>query len=403
MQNKLGHLIGTKQQISDAAKKTEVRILKSGFGWNAMLKRATAAVTKRRRKTNVAEICTGHDSNMSRAARNAGMSYSGLGLFNKIDLSTQIGFLKAKSHLKNKRPALTMLSPPCTYYSCMQNANQKTPRQRAQLRAKRRIHAKIFKHTHTLALHLLKDERSVVAEQPPRASSWKRTSWKLMEKLLPYHGTVKGCQVGLRSIEDGSLLSKEWCFRSDQPIVQQELAPFTRCTCPKEILPHRACAGRDTTHSEQYPMPLCEALLRASEKIAVERTPAPLDQRDASRLVVRTSTWRRKLPQCTRHGKEAWLQHHWSASNIAEHIRKQTREGGRSASVVSAAPKRKRCRKLTPYCRGGKSVSPPKSAERLRQLLLRRYGQLTVFCKWCLGCYTRRHCSMPAGEPCSDS
>ena len=141
-------------------------------------------------------------------------------------------------------------------------------------------------------------------------------------------------------------MSKRWCFVSDQPDVQRELLPFSKCSCSPKVLPHAPCVGADTKHSERYPPALADALVRAAKSIALNQQCVVLTRAQRCRLVSAKPSWRKKQ----RAG-------HWATSFSAAPVGTKMRKAGRQAQSYTSAPARKLCRGFARGCRGGLSVS----------------------------------------------
>ena len=104
---------------------------------------------------SLAEVCTGHASNLCKTSAAAGVGYAGFGLHNDHDMNTTRGYDRVARHCLQTRPTVTVLSPRCTYYSSRQNANQSTPRQRRILRGNRQRDRAMFSNTFNLGLQLV--------------------------------------------------------------------------------------------------------------------------------------------------------------------------------------------------------------------------------------------------------
>ena len=320
----------------------------------------------------IAEVCTGEASNLSIAAKSRGVKYAGFGLFNKTNLNTKFGYNKVRKHNLKHKPTFAMLSPQCAAFSVAQNGNRRTPKQRNALKLKRKKDSAMFTNTCLLATELRRKAVTVVAEQPQRCHSWKRTDWKHMRELLPHSAYVLGCQVGLRT-QSGELMSKVWTFRSDNPIVTNDLAKFSKCTCPSSVLPHGKC----TKVSELYPPTLCQQLVRSAMKIpAAVNTEAPIPSGLLGKFAASQLSWKRENASRT--------------PVLSRSTQKLCGLAGRKAQKRTKAVARKRCRKLSASCAGGLSVAPKLSDDVLRECLVKKFGKVRVYCRLCLRMYRQR-------------
>ena len=279
------------------------------------------------------------------------------------------------------------MSPPCVDWTSLQNANQRTAAQRGKLRKRRAVSKRIFSNTYDLALQQIGENKNAVGEQPPKASSWKRTKWKDIKKLLPRHVIVKGCQVGLRAPDTNQLMSKELLFCTDSLYIAAALRGFSKCTCSRAVLPHETCEGhRRTKASESYPLQLCRALIRGARTGAGLGSGVTLSRGEAGHLATQRSLWQQ--PRSAR--QKAQRRNHWSTQPSAAKVREKCRRGSHATIPKSTAPLRKLCRGLLRSCRGGKGVPPVALEVALRTRLQERYGKVCVFCKRCLASCKKR-------------
>ena len=133
---------------------------------------------KARPRVAVAEICTSDKSNLSIACKKAKIKYQSFGVHNRVDLTTKKGKNIVKTACKRQKTSLAVMSPRCTYFSTLQNANRRTSQQRKTLSENRRKDQPMFTNTYDLALDFVNDSTCVLAEQPKSASSWRRTDWR---------------------------------------------------------------------------------------------------------------------------------------------------------------------------------------------------------------------------------
>ena len=86
---------------------------------------------------DLVEAFCSHDSMLTKVAQLSGMTAERWTL-DDFDLATESGFAEAEYRLRELRPRRIWLSPECGPFSQMQNANQRTAIQKAQLTIKRK-------------------------------------------------------------------------------------------------------------------------------------------------------------------------------------------------------------------------------------------------------------------------
>lgn len=97
------------------------------------------------------EICCGPMSGLTQAVLEKGGVGYRVGVHNGMDLTTNMGYERARQFANEVRPRWMMISTPCGPTSNIQNLNQKTPRQIKHLKQKRRKARTIVKHALALA------------------------------------------------------------------------------------------------------------------------------------------------------------------------------------------------------------------------------------------------------------
>ena len=171
---------------------------------------------------------------------------------------------EAWSYIERAQPDFIMIAWPCGPWSNLQNLNQKTPVQRAALRAKRR-EARILLHfARRVALWQQNRGCAVLGENPLTSRAWDEPAIVDGFGSLS-HGVCDQCCYGLRHPEDHQPLRKPTRF-VDPEVVVKEL----RKRCPGTHT-HHPIEGTvktpDGTMSLSswaggYPLPLCRAIMR---------------------------------------------------------------------------------------------------------------------------------------------
>ena len=164
-----------------------------------------------------------------------------------LDETTGFNFLdfehrkRAYKLLGTHRVFFTMLSPPCTMYSSMQNANfgKMDPT----------VEARRFQEAHCLldfAMHIAQHQvthpgRFFAFEHPVRATSWQRRSVKaLLEAPQVQAVTFDQCRVNLRS-PSGKPIQKRTTLMTNSSAIVQLFSPL-QCQCKE---PHQKIEGQD--------------------------------------------------------------------------------------------------------------------------------------------------------------
>ena len=308
--------------------------------------------------------------------------YVGYGLFNGADVGQRKHLKRIRSHIEKDKPDVSVITPPCTAFSSAQNGNRRTGKQRRQLIRKRIAARRIFKNAFELAVVQVSARRLVLAEQPLRCASWKRTAWCRMKRLLRHGATVRACAVGMKSLRTKKPLSKQWHFRTNNLQLAKALRKFSRCKC-RPGTEHTFCiGGKETQNSAKYPPQLCKTIVCAAFQCSggcAHATEGLQDNVTRSIAATITPSWRRKHARA-----------HWSKRPARARIIKLLRVAGAKAKRTSA-PQRKRCRGFVPSCLGGLSVTTKDVEARAR--LRARYGKVRIYCRRCLAAYVRKYCS----------
>ena len=90
-----------------------------------------------------------------------------------FDLSSERGYLLAEQRLRQIRPKCLWLSPECGPFSQMQNTNQRTPEQIANLMEKRKQGLRQWKNSIRLAWVQLEIGGYFYIEQPQGCMTWR--------------------------------------------------------------------------------------------------------------------------------------------------------------------------------------------------------------------------------------
>ena len=86
-------------------------------------------------RLDLVEVCTPQDSGLVQAIREDGRQGTRLSIWNGFDLATTKGLNRTLEYLRLHKPRRVWWSPPCTPFSVVQNANQRTEEQVKKLQA----------------------------------------------------------------------------------------------------------------------------------------------------------------------------------------------------------------------------------------------------------------------------
>ena len=209
------------------------------------------------------EVCCGPQSRLTETVKERGGIAYRVGLENNMDLSTNIGFERARAFASEVKPRWMMISTPCGPTSNIQNLNQKTEKQIKQLKQKQRRSRKIIGHAVILALEQLERGGEIIWEWPVGNQAWnlhevRRLLGVMEEKGRRYRTRLDGCQVGVVTPDTGEPMLKPWRIETTSPHMHQVLS--RRCTGNHE---HKECLGHGRAESSgYYPRRMCLLMSR---------------------------------------------------------------------------------------------------------------------------------------------
>ena len=171
-------------------------------------------------------------------------------LFNSGDLSSSAGLRLVLDRIRLERPQHVWISPPCGPFSPLQNTNQRTEQQRAELAEKRRHAMKVFTGA-VCIVHLCMQLGIHCSWQwPERSDAWRLPMiQRLIQKYDLYLGVTKGCRVQLRDEKNARLMAKGWKIMTSLSRLAEEMN--LPCKCGKHYV-HGRCEGRAAAASASY-------------------------------------------------------------------------------------------------------------------------------------------------------
>ena len=209
------------------------------------------------------EVCCGDNSSLTNMVQqHVGIAYR-VGLQNNMDLSTDVGFQRARQFAKETRPRWMWISLPCGPESPLQALNQRTPEQTKRLKQKRRKHKIMIRHGVQLAREQLERGGHLGWEWPRNNGGWYLPEVQRLIKYLKgegiYHFTrLDGCQVVVIAQDSGNPMKKPWSIMSTSIHMHHAL----NLTCPGSH-EHDSCMGHQRArNSAYYPRRMCELISR---------------------------------------------------------------------------------------------------------------------------------------------
>jgi hypothetical protein len=171
---------------------------------------------------------------------------------------------EVRRYVREMKPGLVIISPPCTLFSLLQNLNRNFQNPEANPEFLRRlIEAKVLlRFGIEIAFEVLKYGGSFVFEHPLTSRAWMDN---LMQKLIQspevHMAACDQCQFGLRA-QSGALHRKSTGFLSNNVQILDQL----RRRCDGSHF-HEPVLGRDegglrSLQAQHYPPRLVEAILR---------------------------------------------------------------------------------------------------------------------------------------------
>ena len=172
---------------------------------------------------------------------------------------------EAWDYLHRVNPDFIAVAWPCTEWTIMQNANQKTWTQKQVLLARRVEARKLLRFTRRVTLWQARSGRAILGENPLLSLAWKEPD------IIDAFGHLDEaicdqCQYGLRHPENGMPIKKPTRF-----VGQAEVVSELHHRCPGDHQHHQiegtvktSAYGRISLSSWAggYPLPLCRAIMR---------------------------------------------------------------------------------------------------------------------------------------------
>lgn len=205
------------------------------------------------KKTLLLEVACSHDSVLTRVfQQETGYEQSAVrcSIWNNHDLSTGAGVKLIMEAIDQLDPQHVWVSPECGPYSPMQNLNQRTEQQRADLEAKRREALKQYVGASCVLHYAIQKGCHVTWEWSEKCYAWRLPMiQKLIQKYQLWVSVTHGCQVNLRDPKTQGYLHKGWKVMTTHKRLADMLD--LRCRCHRDTQ-HVKCEGRLTSVSALY-------------------------------------------------------------------------------------------------------------------------------------------------------
>ena len=226
-------------------------------------------------KVRLIEVACSPDSILSQVMQDTTkcpQSAMRLSIWNQHDLCTGSGVKSVLDKIDHHDPSHVWLAPECGPYSVMQNINQRTPEQKEELAAKRRMALKqyvgsavIFRYCQQRGIH-------VTWELSQSCQAWRLPLiQRLMKQCEPFVSIIRGCQVNLRDPK-GNFISKGWKIMTTHALLASRMD--LPCSCAPNTL-HVPCEGQLTRstafYTKEFAKRVCDAILRGTSKELIHR------------------------------------------------------------------------------------------------------------------------------------
>jgi len=173
---------------------------------------------------------------------------------------------EVKQYIRDTKPGLTVISPPCEMYSQLQNLlkelRNRKPESMERYLKKKRIADRLLNFAIDVATLCIELNLSFVLEHPWSASSWKTVN---MKRLLQLEGVQLSrcdqCMTGLQS-ENGSLHRKRTGFATNNETIAKAL----NIPCDKSHQHEHIIGGHRSKFSQVYTENLKERIIKAYKR-----------------------------------------------------------------------------------------------------------------------------------------
>ena len=195
-----------------------------------------------------------------------------LSIWNGCDLSTNQGVRKAIQVISLKKPKHVWISPICGPYSMMQQVNQRSIQQCADLAEKRRNALKQYVGCSIIYTYARSEGCHVSWEWSETCQAWRLPLIQnLTKRFQPFFSVTKGCRVNLRNPHE-QLMQKGWKVMSTQELMSLMLDLPCHCSPGTK---HAPCEGHATKRTQYYTKEfakrVCKAILKDQTKERIQQ------------------------------------------------------------------------------------------------------------------------------------
>ena len=220
----------------------------SDIGRNAILPKAGGQ--------SVWEICCSPESVITTCAVMLGLCAERVTLETGWDMRRKADGVRAQRQAIKNLVLRAWLALPCTPWTCMQNFNQRTSKQKRKLQRKRKESLRMLEVClPILQSVVLKNDGHFYFEWPTRCHGWNLQPLREFLQRLRQAGKhifkirVDGCAYGLKNKAGTHFLSKSWTILTTDRTMVQTLS--RRCSGDHT---HATCQGSETSRSAVYPL-----------------------------------------------------------------------------------------------------------------------------------------------------
>lgn len=222
------------------------------------------------------EVACSPNSLLTQEALEKGLTAERASLFNGYDLTSPEGLQKLLNLIREKKPRNIWLSTECGPFSPIQNFNQRTEQQQADLKDKQRKARKQHLGGLVAAYFGRSQGCQVHWEWSRRCRAWK---WEPVDhmrtNLNTYTSIVGGCRVGLHDEKGTGVIGKEWRVESTSESFSKGLhLPCLGDGCQGH---HVRCEGSSTRRSAFYTKQMVRRIVHYMKKDMLKETSDLLD------------------------------------------------------------------------------------------------------------------------------
>ena len=187
-------------------------------------------------------------------------------IFNEYDLGTNQGIHKVIADIDHYNPKHVWMSPICGPFSVMQNINQRTEQQVADLEQKRKNAIKQYTGCALIYTYCIQKGIHVTWEWSQSCQAWRLPLMQnLVKRFQPFFAVIRGCRVNLVT-EKGIPISKGWKIMTTHALLAKRMD--LPCKCEKHRQ-HEKCEGSLTNktayYTKEFAHRVCDAIIQGQD------------------------------------------------------------------------------------------------------------------------------------------